>query len=139
MSDDLPDNCARGLRKKEFRDLSNPERPILTAAAFLPDGRRQGGRELSIDWLDDDGCLGRLRNRRQVAEWGVGVLRRALLDALIRPEWRGYVVLERAPLKDNPAHGNIVYLNDLPNPVRSVIAGMLAHHADFVAPPAWTK
>src|SRR5690606_37340762 len=104
-------------------------------AAFVPDGRRAGGRELSVSLMLDNECLPRLQRNRRVAEWGVGVLAMEKLNLLIATQWRRLVLVERAPLEDEPAHANIVYLDELPTPIRNAIAASLALHAAYLPPP----
>lgn len=141
-----PSHCLRGIRKKDFlvEDAS-----ALHGAAFEPDPRtsehRAGGAaETSINWEDDARVLTMTLRNQQLAAHGVARLpRTAIEDANHLPNLatlsarsgeRGLLFHERAPLPDNPHHGNILFARELPKPLMRLLAGYLAMHAEYIAP-----
>jgi hypothetical protein len=124
--DFFPDNCIRGIRKKDFL---TPEG--ISSAVYLPDertaqNREDGGLETSINW-EDDGTVLNFTLRNPAYQWGVARLPRATIDYLnVQPASANALSYERAPLEGNPYHGNIVFRQNLSKVTRNMIAGTLA-------------
>lgn len=128
-----PERCGRGLRSADHVDATLR---VVLAPAFMADPRTattrtDAGREVSIEWLEDDACLTKLRRRKDAAGHGVGVFFHENVLAATPSARREQITLERDP--DN--HGNIVYAGTMPKAVERMIAGLFALHAQYIAPP----
>jgi hypothetical protein len=129
---DFPDNCLRGVRKQEF---ITPEGGV-SSAVFHPDfrtseSRADGGAELSINWEDNETVLEFTINLKSNGyyQFAYGAVRlpRQEIDHINRfPSSMDGLSYERAPLPDNPYHGNIVFRQDLSKPTVKMVAAALA-------------
>lgn len=140
----FPTHCLRGLRSKAFLVEGAPA--VVAAGAFEPDYRTgeqrvDGGFETSINWEDDTTVLSLTLRNQQVAAQGVARVMRQVLDEAdtlqnLRPfagdAKQGSVSYERAPVTDNPFHGNVVFAARLPKPVVRMVASYLAMHAEYL-------
>ncbi|MDA0842196.1 MAG: hypothetical protein O3B01_13660 [Planctomycetota bacterium] len=113
---DFPESCLRGLRKKDYLTLEG----FVSVQAFKPDtrtvtDRKDGGSETSINWEDNKDVLGFTFNQRtesgNVAHpFGVSRLPLQKIDQVnSEPGSKHALNYERAPLEDNPYHGNVVF------------------------------
>lgn len=143
---EAPSHCLRGIRKKDFLVEGAS---ALHSGAFEPDPRTaehrtDGAAETSINWEDDALVVRMTLRNQQLAAHGVARLPRTVIEAanhlpnLARLSARSseprLLFHERAPLPDNPHHGNILFARELPKPLMRLLAGYLAMHAEYISP-----
>lgn len=128
----FPDSCLRGVRKQN--DMT-PEGGVASTV-FLPDSRTaanraDGGQELSINWEDDTTVLDFTLQFKVAGQYqfpqGVVQLPRQEIDRInTLPTAKNALSYERAPLADNPYHGNLVFRSDLSKQMINMIAATIA-------------
>lgn len=133
---DLPETLLRGIRvRKWLRDDGS-----VSHEAFMPDSRtldqrRQEGWEplgydTSINWEDDAGAEP-LTLKAANANNGAARLR---FEALQLSNLREKILAwERRRLPDNPYHGNIIFLGEMPKHRQRAVAEWLALQSFAVA------
>ena len=88
--------------------------------------------ELSINWRDDDGALNILMEQKKEDgtyqfKIGVAVLSRKELDRIRRmPRFKGSFNYERKSLPDNPYHGNLLLIEELPTNLKRMVQTLIA-------------
>lgn len=129
MNNDYADTCIRGVRKAEWIDGD-----IISSLVFEPDFRTcdqrdDRGYETSINWEDNDQAVS-YTLRQPIAKFGALRLPRKAIDRVNeKPQSTNSLKYERKisqDNRDNPYHGNIVYLHDVPKPKIKQIAATLA-------------
>jgi len=121
----------RGIASKDFID---PEgRASAALFQFGKDIREDGFAEASITWYDDETSLDCVMNQRKPDgsiqfKIGVAIISRSWIDMLIRqPTGKDNLKYERAPLTENPAHGNLLRNDSAINgQIKSVISASIA-------------
>ena len=130
MPTNLPSEYLRGLRNPQHRGSEDPT--IVLAPAYYPvrsspDHRRDGGRETSINLRDDDGAVAQLTQRQSASVCGIAVLPTEAVETLRNGEFAmNAVFVERFPIKNNPYHGNIVFLPKIAWERVKLLAAVLA-------------
>jgi hypothetical protein len=126
----LPHACLRGLRKKDW-----VVEDAVSTLAFTSEvvERKDGGREVSVNWEDDAGVEARTLSQPNAQHGAarVTVSRIEQINEGTAPPWLG---CERAALEDNPHHGNIVYGKSVTKHVEKMIAATLALHSQLIRP-----
>jgi len=128
-----PEKLIRGISNKDFIDANG----IASASLFQFDEtvRADGLRELSINWYDEEKSLQCVMDQKKEDEItiqfkvGTAILSRMWIDDLIgRPNTKGFLSYERAPLEHNESHGNLLLKNnDLTKQLKTVISAGIAN------------
>ncbi len=119
----FPDTCLRGLVKDDIASEN-----ALNSNAFFPDlrtsaNRQDRGIEKSINWEDDNTVVAFTLRQFPI---GYARLARAAIDTINGlPGVNNSLSYERAPLSNNPYHGNIVYQHGLSKPLMRAISASL--------------
>jgi hypothetical protein len=139
--EELPAACLRGLKKQTWVTAENR----VETAAFVPDGRtaekrEDKGKEVSVNWEDNDTVLDMTFENRMQTAHGVARLQRSEVNALnVKTPPPPVVVYERRRDDQNPDnkhHGNLVYRDGLSPPLEKMIAAALALASEFVPRPS---
>lgn len=131
-----PDNCIRGIRQAADWLVGK----YVTSLAFIPNkntkgDRRDQGYETSINWEDDDQVVNFTLSQQHGKFGAVRLPRKGIENINTKVLFRGHLKYERKKEARNPYHGNIVFLNSLPNSVLRAIAGALAIEVTDIFPP----
>ncbi len=137
----LPERCLRGLRSENCLERDEIGRVWVSAKAFEPHwGTRQDRREnrqksddyeTSINWEDHVvEALRILTIDRNNAKCGIVSVRLRDLEMAksVNPRARVALGWERAPIKGNPYHGNLLFSGMLPKTMIRELAGVVATH-----------
>lgn len=128
---DYPNKLVRGISSKDYID----ENGRASAALFIfgENIRKDGFSEASINWLDDalaiDCAMHQLKKDGSIQfKAGVAILSRDWIDKLMcQPTAKDILMYERAPLEDNPYHGNLLRKDSVINKqIKTVIAASIA-------------
>lgn len=136
MTDELPDTCLRGLRKKDWKKDGG----VISLEAFLPfestaadrqrHDRLPAGSETSVNWEDDSEALEVTRADSTNAAHGVARVHwKIAFDAMAKIDNRADVFCERAALPNNKYHGNLVFRAGLEKYELKAIATWIAAQA----------
>lgn len=142
----FPDFGLRGVKKR--KEIVGDG--LASASLFEPDSRtseerEDGGEELSINWEDNEEVVlftleFRIRNQRQYLHGVFRFPRNAIEIVNSFNTSINALMCERDPLpkteehEENPYHGNIVYIANLPGITRKRIIGTLAMTAEYIPP-----
>jgi hypothetical protein len=136
---DLPDNCLRGLRKANWVD----DRSLIATEAFTPDprtaaGRKDGGKETSVNWEDDSQVENFTLADKSNARYGAARISTVQIvqtsDTVVAVATP--LSCERQRLPGNQYHGNIVYSAKVNMKMERMLAAALALKSRFVPPPS---
>ena len=114
MTEGYPSNLARGITRKECVDGENIKQCVFT----FEQGEQckyQDKSELSIEWLDDEQTVSRMKSRKTVRRpdpqfiLGFAVLKRDDLDTIRSDRKYSSMEYERAPSSTSPSHGLILF------------------------------
>jgi hypothetical protein len=130
-----PDNCIRGVRKKDWI-----QEGVVSFLAFEPNyntysSRADQGYETSINWEDNDKVV-EFTLSQETGKYGALVLPRKLIDAVNeKPRSKGCIKYERQKSKSNPYHGNVVFTDRQPKALVRLMAAHLAYDViDIILP-----
>ena len=126
-----PDACIRGIRRKDH--VRGGE---VLGAAFHSGkmvARSDKGREVSVNWHDSEAVVQLTFADRMISEHGVALLDFEWLVTLRRRATD--ITWERAPIADNPHHGNIVYAESCSKSREKMLAGSMALACTYVPRP----
>lgn len=133
-----PDNCIKGIPNDSCLEVvSDGVVANVTLFPFHKDRRRADGWiEESVNWMDNATAVPfTLAQTKQGGEIqfkvGVGILPRADLDRVKR-RYRGHLEYERAPLKANSYHGNILLKADISKHLMNQIRALLADASQVI-------
>jgi hypothetical protein len=136
---DLPNNCLRGLRKRDWVD----DRFIIQTDAFTPNSetaktRKDGGRETSVNWEDDAQVENFTLSNKGNAQYGAA---RISTTQIIQTSDTAAMVAtplscERRRLPENQYHGNIVFAANVNKRTEKMLAAALALKSRYVPPPS---
>ena len=141
---EYPDEFIRGVSRDNAEFIT--EEGYVTQAAFAFDDydaasrNDDGFRELSINWLDDDGAiellLDQMNQRKGGPQFQGGYVRMSLYTLLSLRAYisKGHLSYERRPVSadeengiiENPYHGNLLMWKDLSNKSRTNLQVALA-------------
>jgi len=136
---DYPKKFIRGVSNPQFVDSDG--RASAEIFQFDDMGRTDGFSESSINWYDDEEALRLvMEQRKDNAEttyqfrYGVAIVERFDADRIIsNPLYKNVFSYERAPLKANQYHGNLLRKDSaLEKRIRNVIASGLALNAQLI-------
>jgi hypothetical protein len=139
MDAEYPSNCIKGIPHKDFLLEGGFVRPDL----FNFDSkhlRKDGWIEQSINWEDNETVieftLKQVKGDGDIHfKAGVALIPTEELDRLKRrPSCKDKIAYERKRLEDNPYHGNLLILNDLPKHVKKAIPSYLMLSVSHVVP-----
>lgn len=150
MKDSYPEEFIRGVAKDDQQFIT-PE-GYATQAVFSFDEydavarHNDGLRELSVNWMDDEGAvttlLRQVNARKGGFQFAGGYCRIATadVDILVKRLNEGDLSYERSPIPaiedddvpGNPYHGNLLARNELSKPARTNIQASLATLAGTV-------
>lgn len=131
---EYPSYFLRGLSNKDF--VCNGM-VVYNAFQFDDFKRDDNKRELSINWLDDDGAIANILSKKKEngkLQFPMGVAKLELSTVLmILSNFKntGYFSYERAPLPDNTYHGNLLLDNSIEKSIRLLIMNGLALAAGY--------
>lgn len=128
-----PDTYFRGISNKDFV-VEN--RVVADAFQFDKEARKDGLKELSINWNDADDALTTMLNQRKSngkLQFSVGAAKLDLnktkqtLSAYIKRSEFDY---ERSPIDGNQFHGNLLIKASIDKKIRQIVSNSLALIAD---------
>lgn len=137
---DFPENCIRGIRKKD--QISQDGIPL--AALFNPyskttESRTDGGQETSINWEDNDEVLSFTLKYKPSQNENISFPNGAVRVPVEKINnintfdgTRDSIFYERQPLETNEYHGNIVFKGGLSKTQIGFISTMLAAAASKI-------
>ncbi len=131
-----PDDCIKGIPNDDCVEVLGDSVVANIRLFCFPKNRCRpdGWIEESINWMDDEEALQfTLNQTRQTGELhfktGAAVLRRVELDR-VRKRYIGHLDYERAPLEDNPYHGNVLLKGGVAKHLVNQIRALLADAAE---------
>ena len=134
-SHSFPNSCLRGIRKSDWLTDDGKVLGIAFEPNFKPkeDQRRTDGYwDASINWEDSNEVVAITRNDKSGnGQYGVIRVQREGLDYSktqlgVDDSGRHMFDYERAPLRGNPYHGNILFLESLGRQHARMVAGAIA-------------
>lgn len=128
-----PAHCLRGLRKAD----NLTDEGAICFLAFCPttwsekDKRPDGNYEISISWVDNDGAVPFMMQKREQSRYGLAALPRIVIETestniQINLKINDAVTYDRCPEEGNDYHGNIIYLGTLSRELIKMEAGVFA-------------
>ncbi len=148
--ENYPAELLRGIANSNEQFVTVEGYPRAGAFEFDeydPNSRDDGFRELSINWLDDEGAidvlLNQINTRKNTPQFQGGYCRFSRLNLAIIFSSQiegGYLSYERRPIEEdrekgiraNKYHGNILLKNEVSRPMRTDIQAALATLAGLV-------
>jgi len=134
-----PDTLVRGISDKNTVDPDD-SKPAVGAMNFKEVGRSDSYKELSINWVDDEGAISEIRNRRKENgeiqfKAGLALVNRKkievhLADSIMSKEF----CYERKPDPENKYHGNLL-MNAKKKIERMIVAVLCYNCVDEIQPP----
>lgn len=128
---EYPENCLKGIPNPEF--VYSDGKIAAHLFHFNTNANRNDDWiEQSINWQDNEGVTHfTLDQRKEDGDYqfriGIAVIPRHAIDGLRRKQVvAGLLSYERAPLENNPYHGNILLHNRAPKPTMKMIAAGIA-------------
>jgi hypothetical protein len=128
---DYPQKLIRGISSNEFIDEDG--RALGALFKFEDSPRDDELCECSINWLDDCGAaqVAFEQKKSDSNEYqfkiGIAIMNRAWIDDLKRkPNCQGALDYERAPLENNPYHGNLLCKNFVTRSQRNLFTASIA-------------
>lgn len=129
----FPDNMIRGINSK---NLIQEDGLVSTDVFYFTDDhtRDDGTFEQSINWEDEENViLFSLKQKKDDGNLqfggGVAILNRHEIDRLSKlPTISEALSYDRAPIENNPYHGNLLLSAGVTRPRRKLIAATLAIH-----------
>ena len=128
---DFPKNCIKGIPNSAFL---GEDGTVGSHLFYFKENhaRGDGWIEQSVNWEDDGLAIAvTLGQRKGDGELqfkaGAAIIPRSEIDRLNRrPLFRDLLSYERAPLEDNPYHGNLLLKEDVPKSTMKTVASGLA-------------
>ncbi|MDR2699273.1 MAG: hypothetical protein LBC12_00370 [Nitrososphaerota archaeon] len=106
-----PEKLIRGISIREFIDANG--RASASLFQFEDKVREDGFHETSISWYDEEDSLCCVMDQKKEDgtirfKIGAAILLRHWIDEInLRPDTKGFLSYERAPLEQNKYHGNL--------------------------------
>lgn len=136
----VPDFLIRGI--SNTGDISE-DNVVLSGAFSFNDNSRDDeyGKELSINWYDDDGALKEAKNKKKINgesqfKAGLAMLDRTKIDYFFKDHIeQNRFNYERAILPENKYHGNLLINKAVKRPIQKIITASLSLCVEKVLPP----
>lgn len=127
----FPINSLRGILNNDY---IVEDGTVASNLFFFDDKYIRDNRwiEQSINWQDDENAISLTLNQKKEDgtyqfKAGVAILPRKEIDRLInKPNVKGKLSYERQPIENNPYHGNLLLLNEIPKRTMKMWAAVLA-------------
>jgi hypothetical protein len=132
----FPDNCLRSLKKQDWIKEGQVSTDAFLSDPRTAESRVDRGREVSINWEDNERAIGYTFSQKIQSGHGIAKLPKCKIDTIqTLKSGPAQINYERKDAGDNTFHGNLVYSATCNKPAEKLIASALALASEFIPRP----